>query len=64
MAFFLPMILIDGAQTSTAFFRSSLRTQWYRNDVQCLASAANEEQFFFLTASLYDDTFVGHSDTT
>lgn len=56
----LPIINIDGAQTSMACWKSSLRTQWYSKERQRCVSAAQDKQFFFLAASLYDDRVEGH----
>ena len=59
----LPIMKNEGAQTSTKYFKSSLKTQWYSNDLQSLAFVANAEQFFFLAASSYAVNLVGHSST-
>lgn len=56
----LPIINIDGAQTSMAYWKSSLRTQWYSKERQLCLSAVQDKQFFFKTASLYDDRVDGH----
>lgn len=56
----LPIIIIEGAQTSMANWKSSLRTQWYSKERQCFVSAAQDKQFFLLAASLYDDRVEGH----
>lgn len=60
---YLPIILIDGAHTSTAFCKSSLRTQWYWMESQPGTSLNNDEQFLFIAAISYEDWFDGHFDT-
>ena len=51
----------EGAQTSTKYFRSSLRTQWYWKDLHSLG--ANAEQFFLAAAISYAVRLVGHFET-
>lgn len=57
------MIFIDGAHNSMADFRSTPRTQWYSKDLQSLALAAKDEQFFLLASASKEDRFAGHFGT-
>lgn len=43
-----------------AYWKSSLRTQWYSKEWQPCVSEAQDEQFFFTASSLYDDRVEGH----
>ena len=54
-------MLKEGAQTSTKYVRSSLRTQWYWKDLHSVW--ANAEQFFLAAAISYAVRLVGHSET-
>lgn len=53
-------MLIDGAQTSMAYLKSSLKTQWYSNDEQRCKFAAKNGQFFLAAAASNEELVEGH----
>lgn len=57
---FLPIVLMDGAQTSMAYLKSSLKTQWYSNDEQRCKFAAKNGQFFLAAAASNEELVEGH----